>query len=907
MLAVALALGFLAQDHEFTIAPMPDWVVPIDLEEASVFPVHQITGGAYHIHRDTQHRYTQGELSTFADVATYVHNSQGVPSASQVRISFDPEYESLTIHSVDVIRNGEASGRLDPDQIQIVQREEELQFQIYDGAKTALMFLPDVRSGDIVRYAYTIDGSNPAYAGHYVRSTHLAYHRPIHRIRHRLLWPVDAPLTIRTHGEVPTPETGIIDGAREYVWERRNVRPTELLNAEPSWYFVDPWIQFTTFQSWNELARTELNLLDPSTSVGSPLASEIERIRSAHRAPARRALAALRFVQEEVRYMGIELGVGAFEASLPNLVYERRFGDCKDKSLLLLTMLRELGIDAWAGLVGTGMQHTISDYAPSPALFNHVIVKIDLPGGPYWVDPTESSVGGDLSSYEPPAYGKALVIAESTDAPESISNSGQAGTSRVEYSIDAVKVGAPAQLSVTTHHEGRNANNFRSFYARTNPDQFSKECEEYNASFYDSAESAAEVEVFDDLESNVLRVRERYSLPDFWLEEEGGYSADIGALEILHGLPDLASGDSMHPAAISHPLRREVSISVQLSEAWSFDSSSKVIENDAFRFTFDVDAKNIPGVGVKLNLDYSFESKADFAEPGLLARVIEDADEARDDTIYSLSYSPSSPGDVAILLVPAQIAFALVGLLALALHLLSRRMAPARAMDPAVEPPTPEPSPALPEPHGEDSQAPETEERATAPGKSYKDVSLGQLLEEWEENLEEGERAQVFAELKDRGYRTNSLPAPAQAPDGQAGANGGHARSERHASREARRISAARIRSGSRVIFIWIGLSAALFAAGLSLGRHRPIASLSNLLVLLSLLLQMTFALGLRRRSRAAALLLVAYFILESAVLYLATNSSKGMTIRAIVLFLLLRAAKATFDDFRIRSEQGTK
>ena len=46
-----------------------------------------------------------------------------------------------------------------------------------------------------------------------------------------------------------------------------------------------------------------------------------------------------------MRYLGFELGTGAYAARPPDEVYARRFGDCKDKSLLLATMLRELGVE----------------------------------------------------------------------------------------------------------------------------------------------------------------------------------------------------------------------------------------------------------------------------------------------------------------------------------------------------------------------------------------------------------------------------------------------------------------------------------------------------------------------------------------------------------------------------------
>jgi hypothetical protein len=49
-------------------------------------------------------------------------------------------------------------------------------------------------------------------------------------------------------------------------------------------------------------------------------------------------LTVLQFVQEQVRYFGIEIGSSATKPANPSVVFARRFGDCKDKSLLFVTI-----------------------------------------------------------------------------------------------------------------------------------------------------------------------------------------------------------------------------------------------------------------------------------------------------------------------------------------------------------------------------------------------------------------------------------------------------------------------------------------------------------------------------------------------------------------------------------------
>ena len=94
------------------------------------------------------------------------------------------------------------------------------------------------------------------------------------------------------------------------------------------------------------------------------------------------ALARLRtlaaFVQADIRYVAIELGIGGFQPHAVTDVFANRFGDCKDKVTLLGTMLREAGIDSVPVLVNTD-RTMLDPRTPPGLLFNHVILAALLP------------------------------------------------------------------------------------------------------------------------------------------------------------------------------------------------------------------------------------------------------------------------------------------------------------------------------------------------------------------------------------------------------------------------------------------------------------------------------------------------------------------------------------------------
>jgi hypothetical protein len=85
----------------------------------------------------------------------------GVQNASEISVNFDPAYQSLTFHSVRIIRDGQSLNRLQLSKFKTIQEEKDLGMHLYDGSLTSLLVVEDVRKGDVLEYSYTIKGFNP--------------------------------------------------------------------------------------------------------------------------------------------------------------------------------------------------------------------------------------------------------------------------------------------------------------------------------------------------------------------------------------------------------------------------------------------------------------------------------------------------------------------------------------------------------------------------------------------------------------------------------------------------------------------------------------------------------------------------------------------------------------------------
>jgi tetratricopeptide (TPR) repeat protein/transglutaminase-like putative cysteine protease len=148
-----------------------------------------------------------------------------------------------------------------------------------------------------------------------------------------------------------------------------------------------------------------------TVDANGPVAREVDKIEQAYSGKLERAVAALRLVQDEVAYMLNGMEGGNYIPQAPAQTWENRYGDCKAKSMLLLAMLREMGIESEAVLVSSQLGDVVPEMLPMPGAFDHVIVHAVIDGTDYWLDGTSSGASMRVVG-EVPAFHVALPLRE---------------------------------------------------------------------------------------------------------------------------------------------------------------------------------------------------------------------------------------------------------------------------------------------------------------------------------------------------------------------------------------------------------------------------------------------------------------------------------------------------------------
>jgi transglutaminase-like putative cysteine protease len=136
--------------------------------------------------------------------------------------------------------------------------------------------------------------------------------------------------------------------------------------------------QKNEFANWADMGNWYENLISGRMATSEPIKQEVATLTVGKTALLAKMQAIAGFVQHDIRYVGIELGIGGFQPHAAPDVFSHRYGDCKDKATLMHTMLREIGVDSYHVLINTE-RGSITRETPAHSEFDHVILAIKLP------------------------------------------------------------------------------------------------------------------------------------------------------------------------------------------------------------------------------------------------------------------------------------------------------------------------------------------------------------------------------------------------------------------------------------------------------------------------------------------------------------------------------------------------
>src|SRR5262249_19627467 len=281
---------------------------------------------------------------TLARIAYRILRPEG-RGVAQIELGFDDETKIKSLRGWSITAKGQEYEAKEKDAFE----RSKSSYEVFSDKKERVLVLPGAEVGTVVGFEYEhkrrpyvfqdiwgLDGALPVERSRYV------LHVPSG-------WEYRADWINHAHRD-PVVQNGTA------IWELTDLPRIEreynapadqaLAGALVVTFFADK-VKSQTFKSWHEVGLFETQLTRGTREATPPLQQKVEELAPATMPMFERMRALARFAQRDVRYAAIEIGIGGLRPHPAPEIFAHRYGDCKDKATVLMTMLAQIGVKSF--------------------------------------------------------------------------------------------------------------------------------------------------------------------------------------------------------------------------------------------------------------------------------------------------------------------------------------------------------------------------------------------------------------------------------------------------------------------------------------------------------------------------------------------------------------------------------
>ena len=407
-LAAGTALATLASTAAMAGDTVLYQAIPGWVEEAQL-DTGEIEDGPAALIYDAQHRLEDGVVISYEDSAMRIDNPQSLMENGTISLDWYPDKGDLSIHRVQILRGDQVIDVIaNGTEFDILRREQGLEMRLLDGKLTATLPVPGLQVGDVLRVTHSVTLDDQALGDEMQAFQYLATEPwQVGFARTIVSWPADEEVYWRAEDHAAVAEPISVGGDRRLTVSLPLAEMPDMPADAPSRFKRHPMLRVGTFADWQELSRVMEPHYAEAASVAndSEVAKQARAIMQRSNDPLERTAFAVRLVQDEISYLLNGLDGGNYLPQDAAETWEKRYGDCKAKSVLLHALLREMGISSQVVLVTTQGGDAIPELLPIPGNFDHMIVRATIDGTDYWLDGTSAATRiGNMTAVPPFHY-----------------------------------------------------------------------------------------------------------------------------------------------------------------------------------------------------------------------------------------------------------------------------------------------------------------------------------------------------------------------------------------------------------------------------------------------------------------------------------------------------------------------
>lgn len=387
--------------------------------------------------------YPNGLSSNFRQIAYEVRTEQGARDGRSYALRYDPDGERIDLRAARVYHR---DGSVDEGtQVNEFNVSSDPATRMYFSNRVVQLTFPHLSPGDVVEVRWRTDDVSPrnAFADYFgdlqivqtgVPRAHFQY--VLRAPAQREFFVYAAPLP----GDQRIERRDAAEGdTRVYAFTASDVPAVQPEERAPGNTERAAYLHISTYRSWADVGRWYWGLVRDQLVLDDRLRAVVRELTRGLTTERDKVRAIYQWVITNTRYVALEFGIHGFKPYAVPQVCSRGFGDCKDKASVIVTMLREAGIDASLALVRTRNNGDIEDHPASLAIFDHAIAYVpsldlyldgtalhsgidELPGGDQGVTALLVNQRGEARLARTPVYtpeqNTSDVTAELTLAPD---------------------------------------------------------------------------------------------------------------------------------------------------------------------------------------------------------------------------------------------------------------------------------------------------------------------------------------------------------------------------------------------------------------------------------------------------------------------------------------------------------
>jgi hypothetical protein len=340
----------------------------------------------------------KGEMVVHGRVAYRILRPEGREAYAALSLSFSNETKVQSMHAWSITAKGQEYETKEKDAFERSLSS----YEVYSDAKEKIITVSGGDVGTVTGFEYERKHRPYTYDDEWDFQREI----PVEKARFALRLPPEWEMKTYWVNHTEQQPSG---QASYFQWELNDIpriereinRPhEEAIAGKMIVLFSADKFRERTYSSWSELAAWHAQLIASSFDSSPALQQKVNEIAPAGMSQFDKIKTLARFVQKDIRYAAIEIGIGGYKPHLASEVFSHKYGDCKDKAALLKAMLGQIGVNSYLMPIRTD-RGVFTEKSPPNLNFDHVILAIQLP------DAGKSDVS---AIYQHPKLGRLLIF-----------------------------------------------------------------------------------------------------------------------------------------------------------------------------------------------------------------------------------------------------------------------------------------------------------------------------------------------------------------------------------------------------------------------------------------------------------------------------------------------------------------